>query len=108
MGPANVKGMDAVTTFSAPPITAADWAEMDGGLSVVDARPKADFAAGHLPESLAVEMRKDFGTWVGWVLPFNAPIVLVMNPDQDAEEALRQLSRIGFDELRGIITDLSE
>ena len=108
MGPANVKGMDAVTTFSAATITAADWAEMDNGVSVVDARPKADFATGHLPGSMAVEMRKDFGTWVGWVLPFNAPVVLVMNPDQDAEEALRQLSRIGFDDLRGIISDLSE
>ena len=29
-----------------------------------------------------------------------------MNPDQDREEAVRQLNRVGFDDLRGVITDL--
>jgi len=108
MGPANVAGNDAATTFAAPIITAEGFAEIAHGVSVVDARPKGDFAAGHLPGSFAVEMRNDFGIWVGWVLPFNAPLVLVMNPDQEAEEALRQLSRIGFDDVRGVIKDLTD
>jgi rhodanese-related sulfurtransferase len=108
MGPANVAGIEATTTFGAPEITAEVFSELAQSVSVVDARPKRDFAAGHLPGSLAVELRTDFGTWVGWVLPFNAPLVLVMNPDQEVEDALRQLSRIGFDDVRGIITDLDE
>ena len=29
-----------------------------------------------------------------------------MNPDQDREEAVRQLNRIGFDDIRGVIIDL--
>ena len=108
MGPANIAGMDATSTFTLPTITAGEFAAIESVVSVVDARPKSDFAAGHLPESFAVELRNDFGTWVGWVLPFNAPIVLVMNPDQDSEEAARQLSRIGFDDVRGVITDLND
>ena len=106
MGPANVSGRDAVTSFTTPQISATDFAAMRPGVSVVDARPKGEFAAGHLAGSFAVEMRNDFSTWVGWVLPFNTPLVLVMSPDQDTEEALRQLSRIGFDDVRGVITDL--
>ena len=29
-----------------------------------------------------------------------------MNPGEDVEEAIRQLARIGFDDVRGVITDL--
>lgn len=108
MGPANVAGTAATTTFELPTITANEFAAIKSEVTVVDARPKDDFAAGHLPGSYAVEMRKDFGTWVGWVLPFNAPLVLIMNPDQDREEVVRQLTRIGFDDVRGVITDLSD
>jgi glyoxylase-like metal-dependent hydrolase (beta-lactamase superfamily II)/rhodanese-related sulfurtransferase len=108
MGPANVAGRDAPKPFTAPTISATDYAAMRSEVSVVDARPKGEFAAGHLAGSFAVEMRNDFSTWVGWVLPFNAPLVLVMSLDQDTEEALRQLSRIGFDDVSGVITDLGD
>ena len=106
MGPANVAGRKATRSFTVATIASEELAAMGSEAFVVDARPKWDFAAGHLPGSLAVEMRNDFGTWVGWVLPFNAPVVLIMNPDQDTEEAVRQLSRIGFDDIRGVIIDL--
>ena len=108
MGPANLFGVDAVTSFTVPTISEADFAGLSDEVSVVDARPQDDFALGHLPGSLAVELRRDFGTWVGWVLPFNSPLVLVLNADQDSEEAIRQLSRIGFDDVLGLVVDLPD
>ncbi|HIE21308.1 MAG TPA: MBL fold metallo-hydrolase [Acidimicrobiia bacterium] len=108
MGPANITGVAAVTDFSVPVVSEEDFIGLESEVRVVDARPKAEFAAGHLPGSVGAELRNDFGVWVGWVLPFNSPLVLVMNPDQDIEEALRQLARIGFDDVRGVITDLPD
>lgn len=108
MGPANVYGEDPLMVHDVPALTAAMIESLDSDVRIVDLRPKQDFAAGHLPGSIAIEMRHDMGTWVGWVLPYDAPIVLVMNQGQDLDDALRQLGRIGFDDVRGVIRDLSD
>jgi hydroxyacylglutathione hydrolase len=54
----------------------------------------------------AMELEDDFGPWVGWLLPFNAPLLLIAADAGDADEAVVQLERIGFDEIRGIFRDL--
>lgn len=82
--------------------------DIPNNVTIIDARPKEDFAAGHIPGSLGVPLRDSFGTWVGWVTEFNTPLVLVMNPDQDVEEAVRQLVRIGYEDIRGVMTDLPD
>lgn len=106
MGPANLTAVGRAPEFAAPIVTEEAFSDVESEVTVVDARPKRNFAAGHLRGSYAIELREDFGVWLGWVLSYNAPLVLVMNPDQDVEDALRQLARIGFDEVRGIIHDL--
>lgn len=72
------------------------------GVTVIDARPRSSFAAGHLPGALGVELRDSFGTWVGWLTEHNTPLVLILDEDQDSDEAVRQLARIGYDDIRGI------
>ena len=108
MGPANVFGEEPFAIDTVPVVSAADTNTLGDDVWLLDTRPKSEFAAGHIPGSIAVEMRDDFGSWAGWVLPFNAPVALVMNHDQDLDEALRQLGRIGFDDVRGVIRDLSQ
>ena len=41
--------------------------------------------------------------WAGWLLPFNSPVALVANHDQDVEEIIRQFGRIGFDNMLGVV-----
>lgn len=72
------------------------------GVTVVDARPRERFAAGHLPGALGIELLDSFGTWVGWLTEHNTPLVLILDEDQDPDEAIRQLIRIGYDDIRGI------
>ena len=58
-----------------------------------------------MPGSLNVELDDSFGTYVGWVVPFGAPIVLILEePNDDAAEAAAQLFRIGFDRLEGYLS----
>ena len=102
MAPLNLEG-PKTPTLDVPTIT-----EVPPGVTVIDARPKEQFAAGHLEGALGIPLRDSFGTWVGWVTDFNTPLVLVLNEDQDADEAVRQLIRIGYEDIRGMITALPD
>jgi hydroxyacylglutathione hydrolase len=66
-------------------------------------RPVARYVEGHIPGVYHVELRPAFASWVGWVVPFGAPLVLVSEDEADHEEAVRQLIRIGYDDLRGYL-----
>jgi glyoxylase-like metal-dependent hydrolase (beta-lactamase superfamily II)/rhodanese-related sulfurtransferase len=72
----------------------------DGGV-VVDARPTAGFAAGHIPGSLSIELRPAFASWLGWLLDDTRPLVFVLDEDQDRAELARQCRTIGYDHLVG-------
>ncbi|MEV6332377.1 MBL fold metallo-hydrolase [Streptomyces sp. NPDC051909] len=71
------------------------------GACLVDARPVAEFAAGHIPGALSNPLRPAFATWIGWLLPPDLPLVVVLGPDQDAAELAWQAAKIGYDRLAG-------
>ena len=96
MGPLNLTGLPQ------PDLSVPLLDEIPGDVTVIDARPRHRFAEGHLPGVLGIELRDSFGTWVGWLTNHNTPLVLIMDEDQDAQEAIRQLVRIGYDDLRGV------
>lgn len=83
---------------------AAFAARIDAGAWTVDARWRVQFARAHLPGSVNVELDDSFGSYVGWVVPFDAPIVLVLSdPEADASEAMTHLFRIGYDRVQGYL-----
>ena len=75
------------------------------GAHLVDGRPRADFAAGHVPGSLNIELGDTFASYVGWFVPFGAPVALVLPEplDEALEEATVQLFRIGYDRVAGAL-----
>ncbi len=74
-----------------------------GGARVVDGRNRAAFAEAHVPGSLNIELDETFAAYVGWLLPFGAPIQLVLPDPAEAalEEASTQLLRIGYERVLG-------
>jgi glyoxylase-like metal-dependent hydrolase (beta-lactamase superfamily II)/rhodanese-related sulfurtransferase len=107
VGPVNTLGVPPMPPPAAPELTYADLDLQPEGTQVVDVRPRAVMAAGFLRGSTAIEFADDFGSWAGWLLPYQAPIVLVAEPEQDVTEAVRQLARIGIDSVRGVIRNLT-
>jgi hydroxyacylglutathione hydrolase len=73
------------------------------GQAIVDMRSVHDYARGHIPGAFHVELRAVFGSWVGWVVPFGTPIILVSETRLVHEYAVRQLLRIGYDDLPGYL-----
>ncbi|MEV4471290.1 MBL fold metallo-hydrolase [Nonomuraea sp. NPDC049504] len=103
IGPANTLGVPPAPGPDLPEITVADLTDE---VHVLDIRPRAAQAAGFLPGSTGIELADDFGSWAGWLLPYGEPIALVAEPGQDVAEARTQLTRIGLDDVRGVIGDL--
>ena len=69
---------------------------------VVDVRPVAEFAAGHVPGSLSNMLRPQFASWLGWLLPDpGTPLVFVAGDHQDRREIVRQCRNIGYEYLVG-------
>jgi hydroxyacylglutathione hydrolase len=54
---------------------------------------------------LNIELDSSFASYVGWVVPFDAPLVLVLpEPEQEAwREARTQLLRIGYEQVTGYL-----
>lgn len=75
------------------------------GAVLVDTRDKLAFAGGHLPGAVNLPAGKRFSTWAGWLLSYDTPLVLLSSPEQ-LETLVRELIRIGLDQVVGYIPSL--
>jgi hydroxyacylglutathione hydrolase len=107
MAPINRAGAPVLRHVPRPPaLTPAAVEEaLKRGVWVIDGRDRAAFAAAHIPGSLNIELNSGFASYVGWVLPFDAPILLVLPEPTEASvtEAMTQLIRIGWTTVRGYL-----
>ncbi len=96
-------GLEPATpaTLEPPEVTSA----IEDGAAVVDARDRYAFARGHIPGSLNVELSDSFAPWVGWMVEFGSPVIVVASDIDAAEQARVELGRIGYDVI-GAITSL--
>jgi hydroxyacylglutathione hydrolase len=76
---------------------------VEGGAWLVDLRGADAFAAGHPRGAVNIAFGNKVGYWAGWVLPAGARIVLLANTREEANDAARQLLRVGFDRIDGYV-----
>jgi hydroxyacylglutathione hydrolase len=67
------------------------------GVSIIDVRATADFAAGHIPSTLNIPVGTSFATWAGSLLPYDRDIVLLADTAERIERARRLLMLVGHD-----------
>lgn len=80
---------------------------MAKGIKLIDTRNKADFAAGFVPNSLNIQGNNAFATWMGWIVNYEEPFMLVASEGQ-LDDLTRKLMRIGLDNIYGYISDANE
>ena len=107
MAPLNRLGRPAATVETTRVSPARFQEALDAGAVAVDCRPYEEFDTAHVPGSLCVPADGPFSAWVGWVTDIDTPVVLIAGSASAADEATRQLGRIGFHDLRGWI-DVSD
>src|SRR2546427_1578087 len=76
---------------------------MDDGAAVVDVRTGREYDRGHVPGSYSVGIDGPVSAWLGWLIPRRRPLVLVGGSDNELRKAQRQLLRIGFDTIAGVL-----
>ena len=74
-----------------------------GPTILVDVRPAAAFAEGHVPGALNIPHNSSFSRWAGALLPYDTDFVLVATGEDDARAASRALSMIGLDRCQGYL-----
>jgi hydroxyacylglutathione hydrolase len=78
--------------------------ESAAGAAVVDLRHGVDFAKGHFPGSLNVGLAgREFVLCIGFFLSKQDRIFFVVDQAEQAHQADRELSRVGFGKLGGYI-----
>ncbi len=107
--PANILNIVAINqgrreltrgTPRARALSAADVeALLKEGHYLVDTRSSAAWGGGHIEGSLNVQMSSsEFEQRVGWVVPDDAPIILLTDKDADAQKCIYNMSFIGLDQ----------
>jgi glyoxylase-like metal-dependent hydrolase (beta-lactamase superfamily II)/rhodanese-related sulfurtransferase len=105
MTPTNSAGPDAPDLT--PPAVADRATIADriaAGEWVVDLRTRSAFAAGHVHGTLNFGLDGQFATYVGWLIPWGAPITVLGESAEEVAEAQLELVRIGIDRLAGAAT----
>jgi hydroxyacylglutathione hydrolase len=74
---------------------------IEDGAVVVDVRRIEDFATGHIPGALSIELRPVFASWLGWLVEPDRRLIFVLGPDQDRSDLVRQCLSIGYEHLAG-------
>ena len=64
------------------------------GAFVIDARPAAEFAAGHVPGTINIPLNRSFTTWAGWLTPFDDDFYLIVD-DSGSDRGAHNVNRGG-------------
>lgn len=76
--------------------------EMEKGAMVVDTRMPHSFGGAHIKGSYGIWL-KGLPYYAGWVLPYDKPILLVLEEKDQLETAVSYLVRIGYDSIAGFL-----
>ncbi|MFL5676752.1 MAG: rhodanese-like domain-containing protein [Chloroflexota bacterium] len=90
-----------------PSIAPLSGDDLDAALErdalIVDARSTDAHATARIPGSLSMPAGSSFGTWLGWLVDADRPVVLLVERPDDLDDLARQAIRIGYEATAGYI-----
>jgi hydroxyacylglutathione hydrolase len=91
-----------------PPLTPAEFKqEIEGGAVVVDTSEPAAFGGAHIKGTYSIWL-EGLPVFGGWVLPYDKPVLLVLEDQSHLDKAVRYLIRAGYDRIIGYLKDGTE
>lgn len=100
----NKEGPRLLHGFQRPELLQVDSldAHLRGAAMVIDTRPWAAYAAGHVPGTINIPLNASFTTWAGWLVPYSKPFYLIVDDaSASIDTAVRDLAMIGLDHIAG-------
>jgi hydroxyacylglutathione hydrolase len=76
--------------------------KMENGAVVVDTRMPHSFGGAHIRDTYSIWLG-GLPSFAGWVLPYNTPILLVLEDKEQLETAVKYLIRLGYDNIAGLL-----
>jgi glyoxylase-like metal-dependent hydrolase (beta-lactamase superfamily II)/rhodanese-related sulfurtransferase len=73
------------------------------GYVVLDVRGASEFGAGHVSGALNIGLGGQFASWAGALIPLGAPVIIVAEEEEQIDEAITRLARVGHDSVRGYL-----
>ena len=70
---------------------------------ILDVRDKKDFVKGFIPNSIFIGLDGSFAPWVGALIPDLMQEILIVAPLGRAEETVKRLARVGYDNAIGYL-----
>jgi hydroxyacylglutathione hydrolase len=102
----NIEGAPLLGCLPLPAPLAPDEfkSQMERGDSVVDTGSPSSFGGAHIHGAYSIWLGA-LSVLAGWVLPYDKPILLVMEDQSHLDKAVRYLIRIGYDNIAGYLKD---
>lgn len=74
----------------------------NSGAYLLDGRESDSYARQHVVDSINIPLKGRYATWAGTFLDHDKPVVIIADPGQEKEAAMR-LGRIGLDSVAGYV-----
>ena len=101
----NKEGPRILGGFKAPERLGAGAfaAHVAAGAIIIDTRPAALYAVGHVPGTICIPQNGSFTTWAGWLVPYTREFYLIVDEHAgpSVEAVVRDLAMIGLDRIGG-------
>lgn len=100
----NLQGPPLIQGLPVPELLFPDEfkAEIEKGAVVVDTRLPHSFGGVHIKDTYSIWLG-GVPSFAGWVLPYDKPILLVLEEKGQLETAVRYLIRLGYDNIAGFL-----
>ncbi|MCE7927932.1 MAG: MBL fold metallo-hydrolase [Chloroflexi bacterium CFX7] len=86
-----------------PALPPRDFDRIRRGATVIDVRPQTEFMAGHIRGAVSNAFRDSFATWIGWLVPEDAPLLFVLG-DEPLDRVVEECLLVGYERFAGILT----
>ncbi len=98
----NLKGSASLEDLPKPLELTTDEINNFEGVAL-DVRERVEFGAGHIPNSINIGLGGQFASWAGTLVPVGTPIAIVAETQEQIDETVIRLARVGFETVKGFI-----
>jgi glyoxylase-like metal-dependent hydrolase (beta-lactamase superfamily II)/rhodanese-related sulfurtransferase len=78
---------------------------LQNGAILLDTRPKKMYSEAHIPGSVHLEADSRFGNRIGFMFPFETPVILLLQELSQYREVVHDLLRVGYENILGYLAE---